>query len=136
MKAYIRKSSVLFSMRDYTKAIEAIQEAAEHDTEDANTREIQAQLLKCNQALMTQRAGESEEETLQRAMRDPEVAVSKHSLPNYLNIQHPFLPSFPLLSHTPILLPKSLICFSLPPPSFLPAGAFLLTEVKNSFFLS
>lgn len=26
-------------------------------------------------ALYTQRAGESEEETLQRAMRDPEVAV-------------------------------------------------------------
>ena len=124
MKAYIRKSSVLFSMRDYTKAIEAIQEAAEHDTEDANTREIQAQLLKCNQALMTQRAGESEEETLQRAMRDSEVAVSKRSLPNYLNIQHPFLPSFPLFFPHTHPLTKEFNLFLPPPSSFLPFSFF------------
>jgi hypothetical protein len=63
-------------MRDYTKAIEAIQEAETHDTEQKHKSEIQQQVFKCQQALFSQREGESEEETLQRAMRDPEVAVS------------------------------------------------------------
>lgn len=63
-------------MREYTKAIEAIQEAAEHDTEKQHTKEIQQQEFKCQQALFAQRGSESQEETLARAMRDPEVAVS------------------------------------------------------------
>ena len=37
-------------------------------------------MIKCNTALSLQRAGESEEETLQRAMRDPEIAVSTQVL--------------------------------------------------------
>ncbi|KAL5527530.1 hypothetical protein ACEPAG_6331 [Sanghuangporus baumii] len=74
VKAYIRKSNVLFSMKEYTKAIDAIQEAAEHDEDGSHMMEIQQQLMKCNQALTAQRSNESEEETLQRAMRDPEVA--------------------------------------------------------------
>jgi stress-induced-phosphoprotein 1 len=63
-------------MRDYVAAIEAIQEAEEHDTEHKHRGEIQQQELKCQQALFSQRASETTEETLQRAMRDPEVAVS------------------------------------------------------------
>ncbi|KAI0637715.1 putative stress-induced protein STI1 [Trametes polyzona] len=74
VKAYIRKSHVLFAMREYTKAIEAVQLAADVDEEKKHTREIQEQMLKCQQALYSQREGESEEETLQRAMRDPEIA--------------------------------------------------------------
>ncbi|EGO01555.1 hypothetical protein SERLA73DRAFT_131908, partial [Serpula lacrymans var. lacrymans S7.3] len=74
VKGYIRKSNVLFAMRDYTKAIEAIQEASDHDEDHKHTSEIQQQEHKCQQALFTQRSGENEEETLQRAMRDPEVA--------------------------------------------------------------
>ncbi|KAI0676757.1 putative stress-induced protein STI1 [Trametes maxima] len=74
VKAYIRKSHVLFAMRDYTKAIEAVEQAADIDDEKKHTREIQEQVYKCNQAMLTQREGESEEETLQRAMRDPEIA--------------------------------------------------------------
>lgn len=74
VKGYIRKSNVLFAMRDYTKAIEAIQEAEEHDEEHKHRSEIQQQVHKCQQALFSQRSGENEEETLQRAMRDPEVA--------------------------------------------------------------
>lgn len=66
-------------MREYEKAIEAIQEAAEHDEDGKNSDEIQKQVAKCNQALFSQRAGESEEDTLKRAMRDPEVAVSNHA---------------------------------------------------------
>jgi len=74
IKAYIRKSNVLFSMRDYTKAIEVIQEASELDVENQHTREIQQQEFKCQQALFAQRGSEPQEETLERAMRDPEVA--------------------------------------------------------------
>jgi len=74
VKGYIRKSNVLFAMRDYTKALEAIQEAEDHDEEHKHKSEIQQQVYKCQQALFSQRSGENEEETLQRAMRDPEVA--------------------------------------------------------------
>lgn len=78
VKAYIRKSHVLYAMRDYTKSIEAAEQAAEADEEKKHTKEIQEQVGKCQQALFSQREGESEEETLARAMRDPEVAVSFH----------------------------------------------------------
>lgn len=74
VKAYIRKSHVLFTMRDYTKAIEAVQQAADVDEEKKHSKEIQDQVIKCQQAMFSQREGENEEETLQRAMRDPEVA--------------------------------------------------------------
>nr|GAT46225.1 activator of Hsp70 and Hsp90 chaperones [Mycena chlorophos] len=74
IKAYIRKSTVLFSMREYTKAIEAVQEARHHDKENKHTREISDQEMKCQQALYAQRGEETQEQTLERAMRDPEVA--------------------------------------------------------------
>ncbi|KAI6105404.1 chaperone [Pisolithus sp. B1] len=74
VKAYIRKANVLHSMREYTKALEALQTAETIDTAHAHTSEIHAQELKTQQALFTQRAGETEEQTLERAMRDPEVA--------------------------------------------------------------
>lgn len=75
VKAYIRKSHVLFVMKDYAKAIEAIDAASVVDEDKKHTREIQDQMSKCQQAMFSQRTDESEEETLERAMRDPEVAV-------------------------------------------------------------
>lgn len=78
VKAYIRKSNVLFAMKEYTKAMEAIQVASdvdkEHEGGPQHQREIQAQNSKCMNALYSQRTDESEEQTLERAMRDPEVA--------------------------------------------------------------
>lgn len=65
----------MYTMRDYVKAIEAVQEAAEHDETKAHTKEIQDQIWKCQQAQFTQREGESDDDVMQRAMRDPEVAV-------------------------------------------------------------
>lgn len=62
-------------MRDYVKAIEAVQEAAEHDDAQAHKKEIQDQIWKCQQAQFAQREGESDDDVMQRAMRDPEVAV-------------------------------------------------------------
>ncbi|KAG8952056.1 Hsp90 cochaperone [Tulasnella sp. 419] len=74
IKGHIRKSLILSSMREYTKAMEAAQEAMSQDTEKKHTAEIEGQLQKCAMALYAERQGETEEETLQRAMRDPEVA--------------------------------------------------------------
>ncbi|TKY87820.1 hypothetical protein EX895_003401 [Sporisorium graminicola] len=78
VKGYVRKANVLFSMKEYTKAMEACQKAESVDAEQEggakNAREIQALMSKCMNELYSQRSGESEEETLQRAMRDPEVA--------------------------------------------------------------
>jgi stress-induced-phosphoprotein 1 len=76
VKGYIRKSLVLYAMKEYSKAMEAAQAASDADTERKHTREIEEQMQKVSLALYTQRSGETEEETLQRAMRDPEVAVS------------------------------------------------------------
>lgn len=75
VKGYIRKANILHTMRDYSKALEAIQEASDHDTERQHTKEISQTEMKIQQGLFTQHASESQEETLQRAMRDPEVAV-------------------------------------------------------------
>jgi stress-induced-phosphoprotein 1 len=79
VKAYIRKGNILHAMRDYTNALEATQAATEADTEHQHAKEIAQQELKIQQALFSQRGEESQEETLQRAMRDPEVAVSSLS---------------------------------------------------------
>lgn len=62
-------------MRDYAKAIDAAHEAAGHDETGAHTKEIQDQIRKCQEAQFTQREGESDDDVMQRAMRDPEVAV-------------------------------------------------------------
>jgi len=73
VKAYIRKSVVLCSMREYTKAMEAAQEGSNHDEGGKHTTELEAQMQKCAQGLYSERDGETEEQTLARAMRDPEV---------------------------------------------------------------
>ncbi|GAC93147.1 hypothetical protein PHSY_000710 [Pseudozyma hubeiensis SY62] len=78
VKGYVRKANVLYSMKEFTKAMEACQKAETVDAAQEggakNAREIQALMSKCMNELYSQRSGESEEETLQRAMRDPEVA--------------------------------------------------------------
>ncbi|KAH7916707.1 chaperone [Hygrophoropsis aurantiaca] len=74
VKAYIRKGTIHHNMRDYSKALEALQAASTADTANAHASEIQSQEFKTQQALFTQRSDESEEQTLERAMKDPEVA--------------------------------------------------------------
>jgi len=79
---------VLFSLREYTKALEALDVAREHDEAagSKSTREIQDLAYKIHSAISAQRANETEQETMERAMRDPEVAVrlaqSKGSFPS------------------------------------------------------
>ncbi|KAF8204836.1 activator of Hsp70 and Hsp90 chaperone [Pholiota molesta] len=74
VKAYIRKANILHTMHEYTQGLEAVQEAAEHDTDGQHAKEIAQTEMKIQQALFSQRGEESQEQTLERAMRDPEVA--------------------------------------------------------------
>jgi hypothetical protein len=77
VKAHIRKASILFALREYTKAIDALDVAREHDEAagSKSTREIQELAFKLQSAISAQRENETEQETLERAMRDPEVGV-------------------------------------------------------------
>ncbi|KAK0547601.1 Hsp90 cochaperone [Tilletia horrida] len=77
VKAHIRKANVLFGMKEFTKALEAVQQGTDVNAEvndAAAARELSSTSDKIMQALYQQRSGESNEETLARAMRDPEVA--------------------------------------------------------------
>ncbi|TFL00644.1 hypothetical protein BDV98DRAFT_107779 [Pterulicium gracile] len=62
-------------MKELTSALETLQRATDIDEEHKHGNEIRQLENKCQQALFTQRSGESQEETLARAMKDPEVAV-------------------------------------------------------------
>ncbi|KAG8956655.1 Hsp90 cochaperone [Tulasnella sp. 424] len=73
IKARIRKCLILFSMREYTKAMEAAQEATDFDEDKKHTAEIESLMQKCAAALYAERSQETEEQALARAMKDPEV---------------------------------------------------------------
>jgi stress-induced-phosphoprotein 1 len=68
---------VLFSLREHTKALEALDVAREQDEAagSKSLREIQDLSYKIQSAISTQRATETDQETMDRAMRDPEIAV-------------------------------------------------------------
>jgi len=68
---------VLFSLREHTKALEALDVAREQDEAagSKSVREIQELSYKIQSASSAQRANETEQETMERAMRDPEIAV-------------------------------------------------------------
>jgi stress-induced-phosphoprotein 1 len=72
---------VLFAMREHTKALEALDVAREHDEAagSKSTREIQELSYKIQSAISAQRANETEQETMDRAMRDPEIAVRNNN---------------------------------------------------------
>jgi stress-induced-phosphoprotein 1 len=74
VKAYIRKSMVLYGMKEYNKALAACQDALEADSEKKHTREIETQMQKCMMETYAQRSNETDEQTLARAMQDPEIA--------------------------------------------------------------
>jgi len=72
-KAYIRKSLTLFAMKDYKKAIDTLRKAEEHDPEKKHAKEIATNLQKCVMAEYGERANETDEQRLEKAMRDPEI---------------------------------------------------------------
>jgi stress-induced-phosphoprotein 1 len=73
IRAYLRKAQALFAMKEYSKCIDVCGEASEHDEGGKNAREIQQQESKAMQAMYSAREGETEEQTMERIQRDPEV---------------------------------------------------------------
>jgi stress-induced-phosphoprotein 1 len=74
IRAYLRKAQAYFTMKEYNKCIDTCTEATEHDEGGKNAREIQQQEQKALAAQYSARDGETEEETMTRIQRDPEVS--------------------------------------------------------------
>jgi stress-induced-phosphoprotein 1 len=106
IRAYLRKAQAYFVMKEYNKCINTCAEAMEHDEGGKNAREIQQQESKALQAQYSARDGESEQETMERIQRDPEVSqlqqspLSPSTLPSHPNA-NPFPSRSPASSRTP-----------------------------------
>ncbi|KAL5358899.1 hypothetical protein BJX96DRAFT_147451 [Aspergillus floccosus] len=72
IRAYIRKSQALLIMKEYNRALDACTEAAEQD-DGTHTREIEQQQQKCLESQFSARAGETEQQTMERIQNDPEI---------------------------------------------------------------
>ncbi|KAL6904513.1 hypothetical protein GGI43DRAFT_397405 [Trichoderma evansii] len=76
IRAYIRKAQAYFGMRKYSECVDACDEAMRVDVEHhkgANAREIEQQQQKALSAMYSARENETEEQTRQRLMQDPEI---------------------------------------------------------------
>ncbi|KAI1105550.1 hypothetical protein F4804DRAFT_331137 [Jackrogersella minutella] len=76
IRAYIRKAQIYFGMRDYSRCIDACNDATTVDSEhhnNANAREIEQQQQKALQAMYSARENETEDQTRERLMKDPEL---------------------------------------------------------------
>jgi stress-induced-phosphoprotein 1 len=74
IRAYLRKAQAYFAMREYSRCLDVCTEAAEHDESGANAREIEQQQQKALQAMYMAREGETEEQTMERIQKDPDVS--------------------------------------------------------------
>jgi tetratricopeptide (TPR) repeat protein len=74
IRAYLRKAQAYFAMKEYNKCIDVCTEASEADEGGKNAREIQQQEQKAMEAQFAAREGETEEQTMERIQRDPEVS--------------------------------------------------------------
>lgn len=72
-RAYIRKAQALFAMKDYSRCLDVCTEAHMHDKDGANSREIDQQQQKALEMMYTSREGETEEQTMGRIQKDPEI---------------------------------------------------------------
>lgn len=73
IRAYLRKAQAYFAMKEYNKCFDVCTEAMEQDEGGANHKEIEQQQQKALQAQFAGRDGETEEQTMERIQRDPEV---------------------------------------------------------------
>ncbi|KAL9005177.1 MAG: hypothetical protein Q9180_009808 [Flavoplaca navasiana] len=60
-------------MKEYNKCIDVCAEASAHDEGGKNAREIEQQSQKALQAQFAGREGETEEQTMERIQRDPDI---------------------------------------------------------------
>ncbi|MCJ1438712.1 Hsp90 cochaperone [Xylographa pallens] len=73
IRAYLRKAQAYFAMKEYNKCLDVCTEALEHDENGANHREIEQQQQKALQAQFSGREGETEEQTMERIQKDPDI---------------------------------------------------------------
>ncbi|KAI9759881.1 MAG: Hsp90 cochaperone [Chaenotheca gracillima] len=73
IRAYLRKAQAYFAMREYNRCVDVCTAAQEHDPSGANTREIEQQQQKALQAMYAARGDETEEQTMERIQKDPEI---------------------------------------------------------------
>lgn len=73
IRAYMRKVQALVAMKEYNRALDVCTEAQEHD-DGSFAREIEQQSQKCLEAQFSARAGETEQQTMERIQNDPEVS--------------------------------------------------------------
>ncbi|KAH7273496.1 Hsp90 cochaperone [Fusarium solani] len=76
IRAYIRKAQAYFGMRKYSECVDACGEAQQVDQEHhagANAREIEQQQQKAFSAMYSARDNETEEQTRERLMKDPDI---------------------------------------------------------------
>ncbi|MCJ1281137.1 Hsp90 cochaperone [Xylographa opegraphella] len=73
IRAYLRKAQAYFAMKEYNKCLDVCAEALEHDESGANHREIEQQQQKALQAQFAGREGETEEQTMERIQKDPDI---------------------------------------------------------------
>lgn len=73
MRAHIRKAQVYYAMKEYNKCLDACNAATEADTDGKHTREIEEQTRKCMESMYSNREGETEEQTMERIQKDPEI---------------------------------------------------------------
>lgn len=77
IRAYIRKAQVLFVMKRYSDCLDACEEASHVDAEHhggANAKEIDQQQQKALMKMYEKRENETEEQTRERIMQDPDVS--------------------------------------------------------------
>ncbi|KAJ5895603.1 hypothetical protein N7495_007294 [Penicillium taxi] len=72
MRAFMRKGQALVAMKEYNRAIDTYTEASEVD-DGTHRREIEQQQQKCLEAQFSARAGETEQQTMERIQNDPEI---------------------------------------------------------------
>jgi len=99
IRAYIRKAQAYFGMREYSKCVDACADALKVDAEHyngANTKEIEAQQQKAFSAMYAARENETEEQTRERLMRDPDVSFQ---FPVYIRIVVTMLTCSPDYEH-------------------------------------
>ncbi|KAG5368839.1 Hsp70-Hsp90 organizing protein 1 [Yarrowia sp. C11] len=73
IRAYIRKANAYFAMREYSKCVDTCTAALEHDKEGKSKAEIEALQYKAMSARFQAQEGETPEETMERASKDPEI---------------------------------------------------------------
>jgi len=76
IRAYIRKAQAYFGMRKYSECVDACGEAQQVDQEHhagANAREIEQQQQKAFSSMYSARDNETEEQTRERLMKDPDI---------------------------------------------------------------